>query len=195
MGSFDIDWNDVIKKEARGINDEDLGEVKEVKSNYVLVQRGIIDKEKFYIPKDQAESYDGNVLKFRLSESDLSKYQNEPSFQEDRMSINKIEEEITVQDADFKNKAQAVKNKEVTDNESHNADYNSKDIIKKEARGLGDDTDFGEVQEILGEYIITQKGNVAKDRFYIPKNLVERFDGETVYFKITKDEAKQYKRD
>ena len=196
MGSFDIDWNDVIKKEARGINDEDLGEVKEVKSNYVLVQRGIIDKEKFYIPKDQAESYDGNVLKFRLSESDLSKYQNEPSFQEDEMSINKIEEEeITVQDADFKNKAQAVKNKEVTDNESHNADYNSEDIIKKEARGLGDDTDFGEVQEILGEYIITQKGNVAKDRFYIPKNLVERFDGETVYFKITKDEAKQYKRD
>jgi hypothetical protein len=195
MGSFDIDWNDVIKKEARGINDEDLGEVKEVKSNYILVQRGIIDKEKFYIPKDQAESYDGNVLKFRLSESDLSKYQNEPSFQEDRMSINKIEEEITVQDADFKNKAQAVKNKEVTDNESHNADYNSEDIIKKEARGLGDDTDFGEVQEILGEYIITQKGNVAKDRFYIPKNLVERFDGETVYFKITKDEAKQYKRD
>jgi hypothetical protein len=196
MGSFDIDWNDVIKKEARGINDEDLGEVKEVKSNYILVQRGIIDKEKFYIPKDQAESYDGNVLKFRLSESDLSKYQNEPSFQEDRMSINKIEEEeITVQDADFKNKAQVVKNKEVTDNESHNADYNSEDIIKKEARGLGDDTDFGEVQEILGEYIITQKGNVAKDRFYIPKNLVERFDGETVYFKITKDEAKQYKRD
>src|SRR5512145_1293549 len=194
MGSFDIDWNDVIKKEARGINDEDLGEVKEVKSNYVLVQRGIIDKEKFYIPKDQAESYDGNVLKFRLSESDLSKYQNEPSFQEDRMSINKIEEEITVQDADFKNKAQAVKNKEVTDNESHNADYNSEDIIKKEARGLGDGSDFGEVQEILGEYIITQKGNVAKDRFYIPKNLVERFDGETVYFKITKDEAKQHKR-
>jgi len=78
---------------------------------------------------------------------------------------------------------------------STNNDYNPEEIIKKEARGLGDDTDFGEVQEILGEYIITQKGNVAKDRFYIPKNLVERFDGDTVYFKITKDEAKQYKRD
>ena len=73
-------------------------------------------------------------------------------------------------------------------------DYNPEEIIKKEARGLGDDTDFGEVQEISGEYIITQKGNVAKDRLYIPKNLVERFDGDTVYFKITKDESKQYKR-
>jgi hypothetical protein len=195
MSSNDIDWNDVIKKEARGINDEDLGEVNEVKSDYVLVQRGIIDKENFYIPKDQAESYDGNVLKFRLSESDLSKYHNEPSIQEEEMSINKMEEEITIQDADFKNKAQAVKNKEVTDSESYTTDYNPEVIIKKEARGLGDDTDFGEVQEILGEYIITQKGNVTKDRFYIPKNLVERFDGDTLYFNITKDEAKQYKRD
>ena len=66
-------------------------------------------------------------------------------------------------------------------------DYNTEEIIKKEARGLGDDTDFGEVQEILGEYIIIQKGNVSKERIYIPKNLVERFDGDTVYFKITKD--------
>ncbi len=159
--SSNIDWNDVIKKEARGINDEDLGEVQEVQDNYVLIQRGMIDKEIFYIPKDQAESYDGNILKFKLSESDLSKYQDESSIHEDRKSNNNMEEEITVQDADFKNKTQAVRNKEVND-ESHTTDYNPEEIIKKEARGLGDDTDFGEVQEILGEYIITKKGNVAK---------------------------------
>ena len=38
----------------------------------------MINKEKFYIPKDQAESYDGNVLKFRFSEQELSQYQREP---------------------------------------------------------------------------------------------------------------------
>jgi hypothetical protein len=80
-------------------------------------------------------------------------------------------------------------------NNSNTRDYNPEEIIKKEARGLGDDTDFGEVQEILGEYIITQKGTVDKERYYIPKNLIEKFDGDTLYFKITKDEAKQYKRD
>ena len=74
-------------------------------------------------------------------------------------------------------------------------DFNSEDIIKKEARGLGDDTDFGEVQEILGEFIITQKGTVDKERYYFPKSLIERFDGDTVYFKVTKEEAKPYKRD
>ena len=69
--SSSIDWNDVIKKEARGSNDEDLGEVQELSNGYVLVQRGIINKEKFYIPQDQAESYDGSVLRFRLSEDEM----------------------------------------------------------------------------------------------------------------------------
>ena len=54
MTSNNIDWNDVIKKEARGNNDEDFGEVQDIQGNYVLVQKGIIDKEKFYIPKESS---------------------------------------------------------------------------------------------------------------------------------------------
>ena len=71
----DIDWDDVIKKEARGINDEDLGEVHEVGDTYVLVQKGVINKEKFYVPQNEVESYDGNILRFKLSEEEIkSKY-------------------------------------------------------------------------------------------------------------------------
>ena len=68
--SSSIEWNDVTKKEARGSDDEDLGEVQEVGPNYVLVQKGMINKEKFYIPKDMADSYDGDVLHFRISKDD-----------------------------------------------------------------------------------------------------------------------------
>ncbi|HKO41423.1 MAG TPA: YsnF/AvaK domain-containing protein [Nitrososphaeraceae archaeon] len=78
MSSNDIDWNDVIKKEARGNNDEDFGKVHDIEGNYILVQKGLINKEKFYIPKDQAESYDGDVLRFRISEQELSQFQHEP---------------------------------------------------------------------------------------------------------------------
>ena len=78
MTTTNINWNDVIKKEARGNNDEDFGEVQEIQGNYVLVQKGIINKEKFYIPKDQAESYDGDILKFRFSEQELNQFQREP---------------------------------------------------------------------------------------------------------------------
>ena len=37
--SSNINWNDVIKKEARGLNDEDFGEVQEVSNGYVFVQK------------------------------------------------------------------------------------------------------------------------------------------------------------
>src|SRR3954464_13606894 len=76
--SSNIDWGDTIKKEARGSNDEDLGEVQEVTDGYVLVQRGMINKEKFYIPQDQVESSGGSVLGVRISEEELiSRYMSD----------------------------------------------------------------------------------------------------------------------
>jgi hypothetical protein len=67
-----IDWNDVIDKEARSSNNEDLGKVQEVDENYIFVQRGMISKDKFYIPVDMVESYDGTILRFRISEEDAT---------------------------------------------------------------------------------------------------------------------------
>ncbi|MGN6709876.1 MAG: YsnF/AvaK domain-containing protein [Candidatus Nitrosocosmicus sp.] len=76
--SSNIEWNDTIKKEARGVNNEDLGEVQEVTDGYVLVQKGLINKEKFYIPLDQAKSYDGSVLLFGISEDEIkSRYMSD----------------------------------------------------------------------------------------------------------------------
>ena len=90
----DIDWKDVLKKEARGKNDEDIGEVQEIINNYILVQRGIINKEKFYIPQSQVESYDGYILRFQITEDDLNKYAGEedpPSIEEQYASTTAID--------------------------------------------------------------------------------------------------------
>ena len=62
-----IDWNDVLKKKARGINDENLGEVREVTQDYVLVEKGALNKEKLYIPRDLAVGYDSTTLIFNIT--------------------------------------------------------------------------------------------------------------------------------
>lgn len=67
-------------------------------------------------------------------------------------------------------------------------------VIKKEARGL-DDYDLGEVEEVDEEHVITKKGIVDKDRFFLPRNKVIRFDGDKLWFEVTKDEAKTYRHD
>lgn len=68
------------------------------------------------------------------------------------------------------------------------------DIKKKEARGI-DDYDLCEVHDLDAEVVVTKRGVVDKDKFYLPKNKVVRYDGNKVWFNITKDEAKAFKRD
>jgi hypothetical protein len=46
--------------------------------------------------------------------------------------------------------------------------------------------------EVTGEFIITQKNTVDKEQYYIPKNLVDHFDDNTVFFTVTEEEVKQY---
>jgi uncharacterized protein (TIGR02271 family) len=64
------DWNDVIKKEARGRNDADLGEVLEVKDDIVVTERGTLNKEKFYLPKSIPHGFNGHTLLFDITEEE-----------------------------------------------------------------------------------------------------------------------------
>jgi hypothetical protein len=65
-----IDWPSVLKKEARGLNGEALGEVKESNETEVIIERGIIDKSVFCIPKELVKDYDGHTLRFNITEED-----------------------------------------------------------------------------------------------------------------------------
>jgi hypothetical protein len=67
-------------------------------------------------------------------------------------------------------------------------------VTKKEARGL-EDYDFGEIQEVKEWRVVTKKGVVDKDKFYLPRDKAVRFDGDKLWFEVTKDEAKAYKQD
>ena len=71
----DIDWKHVIKKEAIGIDGLDLGEVHEVGDTYIITQKGLINKKRYHIPISSVESFDGDILKLRVSESELKGFE------------------------------------------------------------------------------------------------------------------------
>src|SRR5919109_1168991 len=143
-----IDWEKVIKKEARGINGFDLGEVQEVNGEQVITKKGIVDKDRFYLPKSKINRFDGDKLWFEVTKEDAETYK-------------------------------------------HSETIDWEQIIKKEARGL-DDYDLGEVQEVNQDVIITKKGVVDKDIFYIPKSKALRFEEDKLRLEVSKDEAKAY---
>jgi uncharacterized protein (TIGR02271 family) len=63
------DWNEVIKKEARGLNDADLGEILEIRDDIVVTERGILNK-KFYLPKSIPHGFNGHTLLFDIKEEE-----------------------------------------------------------------------------------------------------------------------------
>jgi hypothetical protein len=41
----------------------------------------------------------------------------------------------------------------------------------------------------IGDIVISEKGIADKERFYLPKSHINKFDGHTLWFNITEDEA------
>jgi uncharacterized protein (TIGR02271 family) len=69
-----VDWDNVVKKEAIGLNGEDLGEVLEVGKTHIITQKGIINRKRYYLPKKSVASFDGSVLKLNMTNNDLDEY-------------------------------------------------------------------------------------------------------------------------
>ena len=75
--SLNINWDEVIKKEARGIEDYDLGEVHEIEADTVITKKGVLDKDKFYLPKNLVEAYDGHNLRFKITKEEAQTYRRD----------------------------------------------------------------------------------------------------------------------
>lgn len=68
--SLNINWDEVIKKEARGIEDYDLGEVHEIEADTVVTKKGVLDK-------DLVEAYEGHNLRFKVTKEEAQTYRRD----------------------------------------------------------------------------------------------------------------------
>lgn len=63
-------------------------------------------------------------------------------------------------------------------------------LLKRQVRDVNDE-ELGEVQEVDPNYVLTQKVMLNNtEKFYLPKYLLERFNLNVLWFKISKEEAK-----
>ena len=67
---------------------------------------------------------------------------------------------------------------------------------KKRSKRLYKEDDLGGVQEIVQEFLVTERDKFKKNKFYFPKQLVKGYDGDTLWFNITEDEDEDnFKKD
>jgi hypothetical protein len=69
-------WGMLKGKEVITNDGEKLGEIKEVTQNSILVEKGLIKKERLWIPKFITDAFDGKVLWLLVSEDEINKRYN-----------------------------------------------------------------------------------------------------------------------
>jgi uncharacterized protein (TIGR02271 family) len=133
MSSNDFPWKETIKKEARGIDDADFGEIQSVDPEYVKTQKGIIDKEFFSFPVNLVQDYDGNRVLFKVTEEEArnSYLLSQNLDDRDDFSGSEIEtESITTNDHDsLSNTKEKEEEKEVIPLMSEKLDVNKKELV------------------------------------------------------------------
>src|SRR5688500_10846237 len=114
MSSNDFPWKETIKKEARGIDDADVGEIQRVDPEYVITQKGIIDKEFFSFPVNLVQDYDGNRVLFKVTEEEaINSYMQSQNVDLDRNDFSNSEIETKTSTNDYDSLSNTKEKEEV----------------------------------------------------------------------------------
>jgi len=83
----EIDWNNVMEKEAMAENGLDLGTIKQIEDDHIVTEMGGLIKKKYKLPKSKIKSFNGVFLNFSLNELDASAYM----LKDDKVNISTTE--------------------------------------------------------------------------------------------------------
>jgi uncharacterized protein (TIGR02271 family) len=68
-----LNWDEIIKKEARSLDDANLGKVQEINETSFIIEKGTKNREKFYIPRSIPHAYNGSVILLDITEDEAKK--------------------------------------------------------------------------------------------------------------------------
>ena len=74
---MNIAWSDILKREATGIDDCDLGEVQQIGTDYIVTEKSIINKKRYCIPKNLIAGFDGHTLYIRIMKAESKRFRRD----------------------------------------------------------------------------------------------------------------------
>ena len=75
-------WEQLRGKKVKANDGQELGEIKEISQNYLLVEKGLVNKDRVWVPKYVGDAYDGKTLWLLVSSDELAKghsFENQPA--------------------------------------------------------------------------------------------------------------------
>lgn len=66
-----IAWDKVVGKEVKSIDEKDIGEIKNILEDHIYIEKGLVSKDRYSVPKSFAERYEDDHVILSLTEDEV----------------------------------------------------------------------------------------------------------------------------
>jgi hypothetical protein len=184
-------WEKILDKKVKSSDDQDLGKVQSVSSDYVEATEGLVSKKRYYIPKYYIQGYDGDNLHASLTKDEIKdRYQRDAPPSESEFRTQEYEEQKRKVDAvypqflhgiPFMAREPGVTLKNVQSGEALNIPW--EEVVHKHVRTT-DNVDIGDVEKVGNEFVVVREGVAKVHLYYIPKPYINNYDGSYLYISV-----------
>jgi len=66
-----LSWDKVIGKDVKSVDEKDIGKIKDISEDHIQIEKGLVDKEYYSVPKSFAERYEDDQVFLSLTEDEI----------------------------------------------------------------------------------------------------------------------------
>ena len=199
-----LSWDKAKGKNAKSIDNKEMGEIKEVSQDYIKIKKGIIDKDYFFIPKYFVEGYDGDDIIISLTDDEIkTKFSNKSNPSDDMLDDANYKERKEVLKKKYPNfendiprySVVGTRNDQDSISKEEGAKLSWEKALDKEVKS-SDKKEVGKIKSVGQHFVEVEDGVISKKHYFIPKKYIHQYDGNTIYSSLEKEEIGQkYQRD
>jgi hypothetical protein len=181
-------WEKILDKKVKSSDDQELGKVESVSTDYIEVTEGLVSKKRYYIPKYYIQGYDGDNLHASLTKDQIKdKYHRDSPPSESEFRTQEYLERKQKIDSDypqflhgipFMAKEPGLLLKDEQSGDTLNIPW--EEVIHKHVRTT-DNVDIGDVERVGNEFIVVRQGVAKVHLYYIPKPYIANYDGSSLW--------------
>ena len=66
-----IAWEKIVGKDVKSIDEKDIGEIKNILEDHIYIEKGLVSKDRYSVPKSFAERYEDDHVILSLTEDEV----------------------------------------------------------------------------------------------------------------------------
>ncbi len=199
-----LSWDKAKGKNAKSIDNKEIGKIKEISQDYIQIKKGIVDRDYFFVPKYFVEGYEDDDIIIALTEDEIkNKFFNKSNPSEDMLdddNYKKRKDFLRKNHPNFENDIPrysvvrpGIDQDSISKEEGVKLSWEK--VMDKEVKS-SDKKEIGKIKSVGQYFVEVEDGVISKKHYFIPKKYLHEYDGDTIYSSLEKEQVKQkYQRD